>query len=234
MTTTPQQLYQLQELDHRIDGIDAERNRIEKRLAAGVNRPDLTSEAEHHSARAVAVGANMQTRREEMERIRERLTGLESRLYGGNASRRDLSAIQREVDSSKYQIDQLDELLVELEEEQRAHEEAAVAARDQMDAAEVEWQSLTETLSSRLTELESDRETATVERQDMAVTLPQADLQRYERLRRNKAGTAVALVDNGRVCLACRMTLTSNVLRQLRDKSKQVPCSTCGRILFQQ
>ena len=211
MTTTPQQLYQLQELDHRIDGIDAERNRVEKRLAAGVNRPDLTSEAEHHSARAVAVGANMQTRREEMERIRERLTGLESRLYGGNASRRDLSAIQREVDSSKYQIDQLDELLVELE----------------------EWQSLTETLSSRLTELESDRETATVERQDMAVTLPQADLQRYERLRRNKAGTAIALVDNGRVCVSCRMTLTTNVMRQLRDKSRQVPCSACGRILYQ-
>ena len=234
MTTTPQQLYELQELDHRIDGIDAERSRIENRLAAGVNRPDLTSEAEHHSARAVAVGANLATRREEGERIRERLTGLESRLYGGNASRRDLSAIQREVDSSKYQLDQLDELLMELEEEQRSHEEAAIAARDQMEAAEVEWQTVTETLGNRLTELDSDREVATGERQDMAVTLPQADLQRYERLRRNKAGTAIARVDNGRVCLACRMTLTSNVIRQLRDKSRQVPCSACGRILFQQ
>ena len=234
MTTTTQQLYQLQELDHRIDGIDAERNRIQKRLAAGVNRPDLTSDAEHHSARAVAVGATMQSRREEMERIRERLTGLEARLYGGNASRRDLSAIQREVDSSKYQLDQLDELLLELEEEQRTHEAAAVAARDEMDAAEVEWQNIIKTLSHRLTELEGDREVAIGERDNMAVTLPQADLQRYERLRRNKAGTAVARVDNGRVCLACRMTLTSNVIRQLRDKSKQVPCSTCGRILFQQ
>lgn len=234
MTTTPQQLYQLQELDHRIDGIDAERNRIEKRLAAGVNRPDLTSEAEQHSARAVAVGANLETRREEMERIRERLTGLESRLYGGNASRRDLSAIQREVDSSKYQLDQLDELLLELEEEQRTHEAAAVAALDEMQSAEVEWQTVIATLNHRLTELEGDREVASGQRENMAVTLPQADLQRYERLRRNKAGTAIALVDNGRVCLACRMTLTSNVLRQLRDKSRQVPCSTCGRILFQQ
>lgn len=233
MTTTPQQLYQLQELDHRIDGIDAERSRIQKRLAAGVNRPDLTSDAEQHSARAVAVGANMQSRREEMERVRERLTGLEARLYGGNASRRDLSAIQREVDSSKYQLDQLDELMLELEEEQRTHEAAAVAARDEMEAAEVEWQNVIETLGHRLTELESDRKVATGERENMAVTLPQSDLQRYERLRRNKAGTAIALVDNGRVCLACRMTLTSNVIRQLRDKSKQVPCSTCGRILFQ-
>ena len=234
MTTTPQQLYQLQELDHRIDGIDAERNRIEKRLAAGVNRPDLTSEAEQHSARAVAVVANLDTRREEMDRIRERLTGLESRLYGGNASRRDLSAIQREVDSSKYQLDQLDELMLELEEEQRTQEAAAVAARDEMQSAEIEWQTVIATLNHRLTELQGDREVASGQREKMAVTLPQADLQRYERLRRNKAGTAIALVDNGRVCLACRMTLTSNVLRQLRDKSKQVPCSTCGRILFQQ
>lgn len=234
MTTTPQQLHHLQELDHRVDGIDAERNRIEKRLAAGVNRPDLTSEAEHHSARAVAVNANANSRREEGERIRERLIGLESRLYSGNTSRRDLSAIQREVDSSKYQLEQLDELLLELETEQRTHEDAAVAAREEMESAAVEWQNIIETLGGRLTELEGDREAATCQRQDMAVTLPQADLQRYERLRRNKAGTAVALVDNGRVCLACRMTLTSNVLRQLRDKTKQVPCSTCGRILFQQ
>lgn len=234
MTTTPQQLYQLQELDHRIDGIDAERSRIEKRLAAGVNRPDLTSEAEHHQTRAAAISANAKSRREEMERIRERLTGLESRLYSGNTSRRDLSAIQREVDSSKYQLEQLDELVLELDEEQRTHEEAAVAAHDEMEAAEVQWQNIIETLSNRLIELENHREAASGDRQTMAVTFPKADLERYERLRRNKAGTAVALVDNGRVCLACRMTLTSNVIRQMRDKSKQVTCSTCGRILFQQ
>ncbi len=231
--TTPQQLYNLQDIDHRIDGMDAERDRLQKRLAAGVNRPDLTSDAEHHYARAVAVDANVKSRREDMERLRERLTGLEIRLYSSNTSRRDLSTIQREVDSAKYQLDQLDELLVELEEEQRTHEAAALAARDEMQTAAVEWQELIEALNDRLAELETDRETAASQRQVLAASLPTADLQRYERLRRNKAGTAVALVDNGRVCLACRMTLTSNVIRQMRDKSKQVPCSTCGRILYQ-
>ena len=231
--TTPQQLYNLQEIDHRIDGIDSERDRLQKRLAAGVNRPDLTSEAEHHAARAVAVGANVKSRREEMERLRERLTSLESRLYNSNTSRRDLSTIQREVDSAKYQLNQLDELLLELEEEQRNHEVAATTAQEEMQTAEAEWQDLIETLNNRLSELGTDRETAAGEREVLAATLPDADLQRYERLRRNKAGTAIALVDNGRVCLACRMTLPSNVIRQLRDRSRQVPCSTCGRILFQ-
>lgn len=231
--TTPQQLYNLQEIDHRIDGIDAERERLQKRLAAGVNRPDLTSDAERHYARAVAVGANVKSRREEMERLRERLNSLEARLYSSNTSRRDLSTIQREVDSAKYQLNQLDELLVELEEEQRTHEAAALAARDEMAAAEVEWQELIEALNDRLAELETDRETAASQRQGLAAALPPADLQRYERLRRNKSGTAIAMVDNGRVCLACRMTLTSNVLRQLRNKSRQVTCSACGRILYQ-
>lgn len=231
--TTPQQLYNLQEIDHRIDALDAERERLQKRLAAGVNRPDLTGEAERHYARAVAVGDRVKTRREEIERIRERLNGLEFRLYNSNTSRRDLSVIQREVDSAKYQLSQLDEMLVELEEEQRTHEAAALAARDEMRDAENEWQDTIELLNDRLAELEADRETAASERQVLAGSLPAADLERYERLRRNKAGTAVALVDNGRVCLACRMTLTSNVLRQLRDKSKQVSCSACGRILHQ-
>lgn len=231
--TTPQQLYNLQEIDHRIDRLDAERERLQKRLAAGVNRPDLTSEAERHYARAVAVGDRVKTRREEIERIRERLNGLEFRLYNANTSRRDLSVIQREVDSAKYQLSQLDEMLVELEEEQRTHEAAALAARDEMRDAENEWQDTIELLNDRLAELEADRETAASERHVLAGSLPPADLERYERLRRNKAGTAIALVDNGRVCLACRMTLTSNVIRQLRDKTKQVPCSACGRILYQ-
>ena len=231
--TTPHQLYQLQEIDHRIDSIDAERSRLEQRLAAGVNRPDLAGEAEHHNARAAAVGANVKTRKEEMERIRERLTGLEARLYSGTTSRRDLSTIQREVDSTKFQLDQLDELLVELEEEQRTHQSAALDAHSKIQAAEEEWQGAIETLNDRLSTLGTDRESAAGERQEMANSLASADLQKYERLRRTKAGAAVALVGNGRVCLACRMTLTSNVLRQMRDRNKQVPCNACGRILYQ-
>ena len=231
--TTPRELYNLQVIDHRIDSIDTERKRAERRLAAGVNRPDLTDEAERHLSQALAIADNVHNRREEAERLRERLTGLESRLYSGNTSRRDLSAIQREVDSAQYQISQLDDTILEQEEEQRTHEEAAQNARTEMRDAEVRWQSAETELNDRLVALASEREEAETERQSLAATLPSADLQRYERLRRNKAGTAIAQVDNGRVCMSCRMTLTTNVMRQLRDKSRQVTCSACGRILYQ-
>ena len=231
--TTPQELYNLQEVDHRIDGIDAECKRLEQRLAAGVNRPDLTSEAERNAAQAVAIRDNVRGRREETERLRERLTGLEARLYDPTTSRRDLSSIQREVDSTKYQISQADELIAEQEAERRVHEEAAQSAIAEMQNAETQWQDAIAEINERLGQLAGEREDASGQRQTLADALPGADLQRYERLRRNKAGTAIALVDNGRVCLSCRMTLTSNVARQLRDKSRQVPCSACGRILYQ-
>lgn len=231
--TTPRDLYDLQVIDHRIDGIDTEKQRVEKRLAAGVNRPDLTDDAQRHSSRALAIADHVQGRRDEAERLRERLTGLESRLYNSNTSRRDLSAIQREVDSTKYQIEQLDDMIVEQEEERRTHEEAADTARSEMQDAASQWEDAASQLSTRLAELATERETAEVERKTMAAGLPQEDLQRYERLRRNKGGTAIALVDNGRVCVSCRMTLTTNVMRQLRNKSNQVPCSACGRILYQ-
>ena len=84
-----------------------------------------------------------------------------------------------------------------------------------------------------VSELAAEREEADGQRGSLAADLPTDDLQRYERLRRTKAGTAIALVDNGRVCVSCRMTLTTNVMRQLRDKSRQVSCSACGRILYQ-
>ena len=167
------------------------------------------------------------------KRLRERLAGLESRLYSGNTSRRDLSAIQREVDSARYQISQLEDSILEQEEEQRTHEEAARNARTEMQDAEDRWQGASAELNGRLTELAQEREVAESERRSMAGSLPSDDLQRYERLRRNKGGTAIALVDNGRVCVSCRMTLTTNVMRQLRNKSRQVSCSACGRILYQ-
>ncbi len=231
--TTPRELYDLQIIDHRIDGIETERHRVAQRLAAGVNRPDLTDEAERHSARALAIADNVQSRRDEAERLRERLTGLEARLYNSNTSRRDLSAIQREVDSTRYQIGQMDEMILEQEEEQRNHEEAAVSARTEMQDAETQWQDAETQLNTRLTELASEREEVESQRQSLAASLPSDDLQRYERLRRNKGGTAIALVDNGRVCVSCRMTLTTNVMRQLRNKTRQVLCSACGRILYQ-
>ena len=231
--TTPRELYDLQAIDHRIDGIDTERQRVAHRLAAGVNRPDLTDEADRHSSQAKAIADNVQTRRDEAERLRERLTGLEARLYNSNTSRRDLSAIQREVDSTKYQIEQLDDIIIEQEEERRAHEEAAQSALTEMEDAETRWAGATTELNARLSELAVAREETEAQRQSMAASLPADDLQRYERLRRNKGGTAIALVDNGRVCVSCRMTLTTNVMRQLRNKSRQVTCSACGRILYQ-
>lgn len=231
--TTPRELYNLQEIDHRIDSIDNERKRVEQRLAAGVNRPDLEDEAERNASRAVAIGDNVQNRQEEAERLRERLTGLEARLYSGTTSRRDLSTIQREVDSTKFQISQIETAILEQEEEQRTHQDAATSARSLMQDAETEWQDTIAKLNDRLSELAAEREEADGQRGSLAADLPTDDLQRYERLRRTKAGTAIALVDNGRVCVSCRMTLTTNVMRQLRDKSRQVSCSACGRILYQ-
>lgn len=231
--TTPQKLYNLQEVDHHIDGIDAERKRLEQRLAAGVNRPDLTGEAEQNAAQAQSIGEDLKNQREAAGRLQERLHGLEARLYDPTTSRRDLSTIQREVDSTRYQISQLEDVIVEQEAEQRVHDEAAQSARAEMREAENRWQDTMAELSERLGRLSREREEAVAQRETLAGALPGADLQRYERLRQTKAGTAIARVDSGRVCLSCRMTLTSNVARQLRDRSRQVSCSACGRILYQ-
>ena len=235
MTTpriTPQQIYNLQEVDHRIDAIDAERARIEQRLANGVNRPDLTTQAERHYERAVAIGDTVRSRRAETERLRQRLAGLEVRLYSSNTSRRDLSVIQREVDSARHQMSLLDDMLNQMEAEQRQHQDAARDTRAKMQEAEQEWQDAIAELETRLVELNTERQEVVQKRAELAAILSPEALVRYERLRRSKNGVAIALVDNGRVCQGCRMTLSSNVIRQLRDKTRLVSCTACGRILY--
>ena len=229
----PEQLYNLQELDRRIADLDAERGSLESKLAAGFTRPDLSGQAQRHYDRAMTISATLKTRRTETEHLRERLAGLESRLYSANTSRRDLSAIQREVDSAKYQMSQLDSMLTQLEVEQRNHEEAARVARAEMAEAETHWQEAIAGINARLSELERERGEAVAQRLELVDAIPQDYLQLYDRLRRNKSGTAVAQVDNLRdVCRACHITLTGSVARQLRAKTRLVYCNACGRLLY--
>ena len=229
----PGQLYNLQEIDRRIADLDAERGSLESQLAAGFTRPDLSGQAQRHYDRAMTISATLKTRRIETEHLRERLAGLESRLYSANTSRRDLSAIQREVDSAKYQMSQLDSMLTQLEVEQRTHEDAAHAARAEMAAAETQWQDAIAGINARLAELDDQRGEAVARRRELIDAIPQDYLDIYDRLRRNKSGTAVAQVDNLRdVCRACHITLTGSVARQLRAKTRLVYCNACGRLLY--
>ena len=55
-------------------------------------------------------------------------------------------------------------------------------------------------------------------------------LHSYDRLRRSKDGLAIATMQSD-LCSACRVTIPSQMIQQLRKGSELVFCNSCQRIL---
>ena len=64
-----------------------------------------------------------------------------------------------------------------------------------------------------------------------AAQVPPADLVTYETIRRQKGGTAVAIVQQ-RTCQSCRVGLTPSQEQRARIGNDPVLCHSCGRILY--
>src|SRR4029079_16074431 len=93
------------------------------------------------------------------------------------------------------------------------------------------WKKFRDGLLEEKDTLLSQAKVLQVKRQRSVTALPWADLQVYERLRRAKAGLAVAEVREG-LCAGCHVAVPAHVLRLARASEDFVMCPTCGRILF--
>ncbi len=71
----------------------------------------------------------------------------------------------------------------------------------------------------------------TGDRSRAATLVAPQDQTTYETLRRQKGGTAVALVSQ-RTCQACRVGLTPSQEQRARQGADIITCNSCGRILY--
>ncbi len=69
------------------------------------------------------------------------------------------------------------------------------------------------------------------ERARLVTPLDEDSLNMYERLSKNKPGTAVVVAENG-VCGGCHMKLVTHTLVSLKADREVTHCEQCGRILY--
>ena len=100
-----------------------------------------------------------------------------------------------------------------------------------LDNVRSETESLHTDLLAEKTTVQKTMQTLEVERQSCLPDIVPSDLQTYERLRKNRAGVAVARVNDG-ACSACGATLTAAANQAARSPSQITFCETCGRILY--
>lgn len=226
-----QNLYQLQQLDSRVD---ATNRRLSEISAALVETDALkqartqfdAAETAHKKLNAQVLDLNL-----EVKGLQQKITRNEQRLYSGKGlSPKEAGSLQDEVDSTKRWLSKREEDLLEAMIALEEAESVLQQRRKAFEQARLIWETEQNALLTEQARLKEEVAGLVKTRPAAAQLVKEADLKQYELLRRKKAGVAVTGVDDGD-CLACGVMLSSHLVQQARLESKLYFCDSCGRIM---
>jgi predicted nucleic acid-binding Zn-ribbon protein len=228
----PQNLYRLQKIDSQIDQLQARLKEIDVLLSDDANlrkANSLASKAAKDLDTAHKEQAQAETKVKD-QRIKIEQT--EATLYSGTIQNpKELQDIQNEVEALKRFLEVLEErqlvTMIASDEAAEKNQEAQTILQKYLDQAEEQGEELT------LERTELQKETANLfqQRQVAEKAITSDDLVIYQRLRKQRAGIAVAKVKD-RTCGACGSTLTASLHQAARSPSQVTFCDSCGRILY--
>ena len=227
-----QQLYELQELDIQIDELKESLAATETELADDSVVAEARRRVAALESHAERLAANRRSLDRAIEDLQTRLGRTQERMYSGAiTSVKEMEAAEDERASTEKDIaeneDRLLEVMVSLDEVDGTLEKGREVVRrlDEQRAATVE------TLSIKVEELRSSLDELMLRRDDMRDSIPPPSLHRYDTLRSNRGGTAIAKVERG-LCSACRMALSTSEHQRIRSTDTPMQCGSCHRILY--
>ncbi len=226
------ELLLLQDTDVSLDAALARLAEIEAALGESEELLAARATAAEKAAALHDVRAQQKDLELAAETIRTKTEGIESKLYGGSVSNpKELQDLDADLRSLKEQVkkreDELLALLVEIEEADAAHQEAAAAVA----SLEAEWKAGEQELLAEKAQIEPEVERLREIRNSQATDVDRRLISLYDLLRERRGGTAVARVERG-MCQGCRISLPMSVMQRARTGVSIVQCVSCERILL--
>ena len=230
------QLLVLQEHDTTVEQLQHRRATLPEREQLVAHRRDVVTVEEQRVAvqqQRDDVARTQKRLEDEVASVEAKATDVHDKLYGGSVtSPRELQALQDDEAALKRHQGKVEdkvleqmELAVPLDEELERLASAAVESEQAATHAE---QAIT------VAEAEIDAELATVlaERDAIAADIDAGLVERYEQLRHDLGGIAVARLV-GTNCGGCHLTLSAMELDRVRHAppDEMVFCGECGRLL---
>ncbi len=221
-----------------LQDLDTQANRLRKEIAtlpkhvAEIERKLESHQRKLDSDRA-ALAANQKERKKldgDIQVFQQKISKLKDQTLQAKTNDQ-YRAFQHEIDYAENEIRKLEDRILELmgqsdplEKNVRAAEEALKAERLEVDKEKQEAHRRTNEDKAALAAIEEKRKAAVDE-------MTPRVYQRYEVLRKNRAGIAVAEVVDGR-CTACRIVLRLQFVQDLKADRQIFACESCGRILY--
>jgi len=214
--------------------LDADRRKFTENKQGMQPSPELQQQARKVKLAQAQVEKWRKERVQRDEQVAE-LTGkiksLEEQLYGGRIKDvREQVAMQQNVEAHKRHLETLEESALEAMMALEEAEKKLDAERTAFEAMKQEW-------LERKAALEKDQEALVVHarklkarREQVVATLPEADVKRYEALRKKLGGLAIAKLE-GKSCGGCGASLPTSVVQKVHE-GQDIKCPICGRLLY--
>jgi predicted nucleic acid-binding Zn-ribbon protein len=227
-----QTLINLQAIDTRIAGLEADAARLPREIAAIHAAVEAAKkDAEQAKARLDAAKKDQRAKEKDLEVVQGKRAKNEARLYEVKTNK-EYSAVLIEIEEIKQEKARMEEEVLVLMEAQERLTSDIREAEARFKQRESEGRSQEATLTEQLRGIEADLAGVRTERKELASKLPRNILADYDRILRARAGLALVPVTKPNFCGACRMTITPQRLQELRAQSSLIPCESCGRYLY--
>ena len=223
---------------YRLQTIDLEIGHGQRRLGeveAGLGESEELRQARRAVQKAEDELSRWRTTLRDLElearSLTAKITSAEERLYSGRVTNpKELANLQDEVSYLKRRRGELEDRQLEAMVEVEEYEAEVDSKKASLARIGAEWGQTQKRLTEERSELEERLTHLEGERVKMEGMIGPEDLTLYEELRSRKGGQAMALLKGG-VCQACRVTLPTSQVQQVRSGDSLSFCSSCQRIL---
>jgi predicted nucleic acid-binding Zn-ribbon protein len=226
------QVIRLQDLDNRLGELAREIAALPKHVAEIEKK--LVSHQRKLEADRAALAANQKERSKcdlDIQTQNQKISKLKDQMIGSKITNEQYRAFQNEIEYCQKEIRKAEDRILELMTESepldrnvKAAEGALKTEKAQVDAEKNVAQERTAADKKAAADLQA-------ERAEIIKSVSSSLYQRYERVRQNRKGVAVAEVVDGR-CTACQIVLRLQYFQDLKRGESILSCESCQRILY--
>lgn len=227
-------LLELQRVDSTIDRLTTRRRALPEQAELDDLQEGIAAlEREIGDQQAVVDEVALRQRRldNDIELLSAKIRSEQARLYSGQiANPKELTDIQREVESLKRRVSGLEDADLEVMEERENAEQRLAELNDEFRRRHEAAKEATERRDRASAELDARLEAARAEREVWRPKIDSGLFGLYDDLRSAKGGVGAAAMVDG-VCQGCHMRLPAQEMERVRHAEGLVRCDECRRIL---
>ncbi|MDB6139243.1 MAG: putative zinc ribbon domain protein, partial [Verrucomicrobiaceae bacterium] len=143
----------------------------------------------------------------------------------------EFQALANEVKRYEKDVHDLEDKQIDLMEALETTKATLKTAQDKLAITQGHVNDELKQLDERSINIQERLKEVKAERAEIAAPVEPESLDLYERLSKNKGGTAIVVAENG-VCGGCHMKLVISTLAGLKGDKAITHCEQCGRILY--